>query len=93
MDAAVAQPPVKGARDRGSDGSGLVSALVGLGISAWVELLSPAWILALSLNILTGGPLGPIKLSATWSPRTRAVIDQNPARASIPGRDDRSPEL
>ena len=30
--------------------------LVGVGISAWVELLFPAWILALSLDILVAGP-------------------------------------
>ncbi len=38
--------------------AGLVSALVllvGVGISAWVELLFPAWILALSLDILMAG--------------------------------------
>jgi hypothetical protein len=38
--------------------AGLVSALVllvGVGISAWVELLFPAWILALSLDILVAG--------------------------------------
>ena len=29
--------------------------LVGVGISAWVELLFPAWILALSIDILTAG--------------------------------------
>ncbi len=29
--------------------------LVGVGISAWVELLFPAWILALSVDILTAG--------------------------------------
>ena len=39
--------------------AGLVSALVllvGSGISAWVELLFPAWILALSIDILLAGP-------------------------------------
>jgi hypothetical protein len=39
--------------------AGLVSALillVGVGISAWVELLFPAWILALSIDILIAGP-------------------------------------
>ncbi len=39
--------------------AGLVSALVllfGIGISAWVELLFPAWILALSIDILAVGP-------------------------------------
>jgi hypothetical protein len=38
--------------------AGLVSALVllvGVGISPWVELLFPAWILALSIDILTAG--------------------------------------
>ena len=42
--------------------AGLVSALVllvGVGISAWVELLFPAWILALSLDILVKGPGNP----------------------------------
>ena len=38
--------------------AGLVSALVllvGVGISAWLELLFPAWILALSVDILAAG--------------------------------------
>jgi hypothetical protein len=42
--------------------AGLVSALVllvGVGISAWVELLFPAWILALSLDILLAGRRAP----------------------------------
>jgi hypothetical protein len=42
--------------------AGLVSALVllfGVGISAWVELLFPAWILALSIDILAVGPRAP----------------------------------
>ncbi|HEV2934052.1 MAG TPA: hypothetical protein VGY96_13045 [Streptosporangiaceae bacterium] len=30
--------------------------LVGIGISPWVELLFPAWILALSLDVLIAGP-------------------------------------
>jgi hypothetical protein len=45
--------------------AGLVSALVllvGIGISPWVELLFPAWILALSIDILATGVKG--------SPRT-----------------------
>jgi hypothetical protein len=33
--------------------------LVGVGISAWVELLFPAWILALSIDILLAGPKAP----------------------------------
>jgi hypothetical protein len=39
--------------------AGLAAALVllvGIGISAWVELLFPAWILALSIDILAGRP-------------------------------------
>jgi hypothetical protein len=39
--------------------AGLVTALVlliGVGISAWVELLFPAWILALSIDILMASP-------------------------------------
>jgi len=39
--------------------AGLVTAvvlLVGIGISPWVELLFPAWVLALSLDILLAGP-------------------------------------
>jgi hypothetical protein len=38
--------------------AGLVTAvllLVGVGISAWVELLFPAWILALSVDVLAAG--------------------------------------
>jgi hypothetical protein len=33
-----------------------LTLLVGIGISPWVELLFPAWILALSLEILIAGP-------------------------------------
>jgi MFS family permease len=39
--------------------AGLVTALVlliGIGISPWVELLFPAWILTLSIDFLTGSP-------------------------------------
>jgi hypothetical protein len=32
-----------------------VALLIGIGISPWVELLFPAWILALSLDILAAG--------------------------------------
>jgi hypothetical protein len=42
--------------------AGVVTAvvlLVGVGISPWVELLFPAWILAVSIEILTVGPRGP----------------------------------
>jgi hypothetical protein len=42
--------------------AGLVSAVVlmiGIGISPWVELVFPAWIMALSVDILTAGPRGP----------------------------------
>ena len=39
--------------------AGIVAALVllvGIGLSAWVELLFPAWILALSIDILAASP-------------------------------------
>jgi hypothetical protein len=39
--------------------AGIVAALlllVGVGISAWVELLFPAWVLALSVDIIVAGP-------------------------------------
>jgi hypothetical protein len=39
--------------------AGIVAALVllvGVGFSAWVELLFPAWILALSIDILAANP-------------------------------------
>ena len=54
-------------------GAGLVTAvvlLVGPGISAWVELLFPAWILALSIDILTGGerPAGPLASADSAGP-------------------------
>jgi hypothetical protein len=39
--------------------------LVGVGISAWVELLFPAWILALSIDILTTRPGGSADVNDT----------------------------
>jgi hypothetical protein len=33
-----------------------VVLLIGIGISPWVELVFPAWILALSLDVLLAGP-------------------------------------
>ena len=47
--------------------AGLVSALVlliGVGLSPWVELLFPAWILALSIDILAAG----LKASSAGTP-------------------------
>jgi MFS family permease len=44
--------------------AGLVSALVlliGVGFSPWVELLFPAWILALSIDILVAGLRPPVR--------------------------------
>jgi hypothetical protein len=41
--------------------AGLITALlllVGVGFTAWVELLFPVWILALSIDILLAGPRG-----------------------------------
>lgn len=43
--------------------AGIVAAvvlLIGTGISVWVELLFPAWILALSVDVLVAGRRGPI---------------------------------
>jgi len=43
--------------------AGIVAAvvlLIGSGISAWVELLFPVWILALSIDVLVAGRRGPI---------------------------------
>jgi hypothetical protein len=48
--------------------AGLATALVllvGTGISAWAELLFPAWILALSIDILTARPGGSADSSST----------------------------
>jgi hypothetical protein len=42
--------------------AGLATALVllvGIGVSPWVELLFPAWVLALSIDILLAGPASP----------------------------------
>ena len=36
-----------------------LTLLIGIGISPWVELLFPAWILALSLDVLISDPAGP----------------------------------
>jgi hypothetical protein len=51
--------------------AGLVTALVlliGVGFSPWVELLFPAWILALSIDILAAG----------LRPRARAAVPAHP---------------
>jgi hypothetical protein len=45
-----------------------LTLLVGIGISPWVELLFPAWILALSLEILIAGPAAAPAGSTTPSP-------------------------
>jgi hypothetical protein len=48
--------------------AGLATALVllvGVGISAWVELLFPAWVLALSIDILAARPGGSADLTNT----------------------------
>jgi len=47
--------------------AGFVSALVlliGVGFSPWVELLFPAWILALSIDILAAGLRPPVRAAA-----------------------------
>ena len=43
--------------------------LVGVGLSPWVELLFPAWILALSLDILVAGPRDEAGAAGTPAPR------------------------
>jgi hypothetical protein len=48
--------------------AGLATALVllvGVGISAWVELLFPAWVLALSIDILAARPGGSADVNGT----------------------------
>jgi hypothetical protein len=48
--------------------AGLATALVllvGVGISPWAELLFPAWILAISIDILTASPRTPIGTTET----------------------------
>ncbi len=44
--------------------------LIGVGISAWVELLFPAWILALSVDILTADCKLPPGSTGERHPRT-----------------------
>jgi hypothetical protein len=48
--------------------AGLATALVllvGIGISPWAELLFPAWILAISIDILAAGPRASIGTTET----------------------------
>jgi hypothetical protein len=50
--------------------AGLATALVlliGTGISPWAELLFPAWILAISIDILAAGPRTPLGTTQTAS--------------------------
>jgi hypothetical protein len=49
-----------------------VALLIGIGISPWAELVFPAWILALSLDVLAAGP--------------RTPSGSRPARPADPGR-------
>jgi len=62
-----------------------VALLIGIGISPWVELLFPAWILALSLDVLLAGPRAPSAERLETSNPSRLV-----ARGSQPAsvRDD-----
>ena len=63
--------------------AGIVCAvvlLIGIGISPWVELLFPAWILALSLDVLLAGLLAD-QPSASKGPRTRAAYWRESAAA------------
>ena len=55
--------------------AGLATALVllvGVSISVWVELLFPAWILALSLDILVAGPRASAETQEAASPAAQA---------------------
>jgi hypothetical protein len=54
--------------------AGLVCALVlmiGIGISPWAELVFPAWILALSVDILTAAPRGHPHVAGDAAPHRR----------------------
>jgi hypothetical protein len=64
--------------------AGLVCALVlmiGIGISPWVELVFPAWILALSVEILAGRPPGSGTMSglAAWAGGRDGRLEEHPA--------------
>jgi len=51
--------------------AGLATALVllvGVGISPWAELLFPAWILAVSIDILAASPRTPMGTTETARP-------------------------
>lgn len=65
--------------------AGLATALVllvGVGISAWVELLFPVWIMALSIDILAAGPrAAPGAAEAAHADTLRGAPVPVPARA------------
>ena len=60
--------------------------LVGVGISAWVELLFPAWILALSIDILRAGP-GPARACRKRPRRDNWLVLSQPGRPGPGGPD------
>lgn len=63
--------------------AGIVCAvvlLIGIGISPWVELLFPAWILALSLDVLLAGPpASPAERLETSNPSRLLARGSQPA--------------
>ncbi|MGC1565249.1 MAG: hypothetical protein WA794_04430 [Trebonia sp.] len=57
-----------------------VALLIGIGISPWVELLFPAWILALSLDVLLAGPpASPAERLETSNPSRLLARGSQPA--------------
>ncbi|MGC2003300.1 hypothetical protein, partial [Trebonia sp.] len=57
-----------------------VALLIGIGISPWVELLFPAWILALSLDVLLAGPpTSPAERLETSNPSRLLARGSQPA--------------
>jgi len=58
--------------------------LIAIGISAWVELQFPAWILAVSIEILAGRP--PAAATGTQTPpRLKALPASGCDRADLSG--------
>jgi hypothetical protein len=72
--------------------AGLATALVlfvGVGISPWVELLFPAWILALSIDILASGPVVVFVPESTNSGGAEEPDEDLRDRRQRPGRTGR----
>ena len=63
-----------------------VALLIGIGISPWVELLFPAWILALSLDVLLAGPRASSAERLAETPNPSRLLARGSQPASV--RDD-----